>query len=115
DAPGKITARRIATPRKIRAAIRSSMSRVRWMVIVRLDGPPGWLSLGSKGPSRVMRRRGTAQILMPSYHSPGRFAILRSNRLLNNLEAAWPWWYTGSRFREILEVIHPKSLTYTYS
>jgi hypothetical protein len=41
DADGKITASNIATARNARAAIRSSVSRVRWMVMVRLDGPPG--------------------------------------------------------------------------
>jgi hypothetical protein len=41
DAEGKITASRIATARNARAAIRSSVSRVRWTVMVRLDGPPG--------------------------------------------------------------------------
>ena len=41
EAEGKITASRIAIARNARAAIRSNVSRVRWIVIVRLDGPPG--------------------------------------------------------------------------
>jgi len=41
DGDGKITASNIATARNARAAIRSSVSRVRWIVTVRLDCPPG--------------------------------------------------------------------------
>ena len=41
DADGKTTASNIATARNARAAIRSSVSRVRWIVMVRLDCPPG--------------------------------------------------------------------------